>query len=425
MHKKYLGPFAIVVLALINVGLWLIVPPANDGSAAHFARQLLSEMVGTTSIILMACSLVLATRARVLEPYFGGLDKMYKAHRTTALAAMALLLGHAVTVSHVSGGTHMGKQLGSLALLGFLALTAFSVAPRLLPSIALAYERWRLVHRLNGVLFVVSLAHALLVNPLADHSSLIMSYYLVIALIGAAAYLYQTLLARFIRTSHPYIVAGVRKLNATALEITLAPQRRQLAFAAGQFLYVRFEGAGPLTESHPFTVSSSPRESTLRLAIKASGDYTRHLYAHLKEGMRATVEGSYGMFTYTGGGPRQVWIAGGIGITPFLSWMRDLDGSLERDIAFFYVVRTPADALYLEEIKAAAKRHAGLRAHVWYSAHAGPLTGDTIAAACEGAIADRDIYMCGPGRMIETFEAQFRRLGVPARQIHYEEFNFR
>lgn len=60
-----------------------------------------------------------------------------------------------------------------------------------------------------------------------------------------------------------------------------------------------------------------------------------------------------------------------------------------------------------------------------YSARNGSLTTDEIVVTSEGDISTKDISMCGPPRMIERMEHRFRRLGVPPKQIHYEEFNFR
>jgi predicted ferric reductase len=98
---------------------------------------------------------------------------------------------------------------------------------------------------------------------------------------------------------------------------------------------------------------------TFCVTIKASGDFTRYLFNHLKPGMAAVVEGAYGMFDYRTGGQKQVWIAGGIGLTPFLSFLRDMDGNLAHDVDFYYTVRHPEEALFLDEIETAPK---GIRA---------------------------------------------------------------
>ena len=65
--------------------------------------------------------------------------------------------------------------------------------------------------------------------------------------------------------------------------------------------------------------------------------------------------GRSGPFDYRGGGHDQIWIAGGIGVTPFLSWIRALDGTFDRSVEFFYSVAHEAEALYLDEIEPATR----------------------------------------------------------------------
>ena len=55
----------------------------------------------------------------------------------------------------------------------------------------------------------------------------------------------------------------------------------------------------------------------------------------------------------------------------------------------------------------------------------GHLSAAQIVERVNGHITDKDIYLCGPVNMTEGFARQFKKMGVPAGQIHYEEFNFR
>ena len=194
---------------------------------------------------------------------------------------------------------------------------------------------------------------------------------------------------------------------------------------AGQFLFVRFPGDRTLNESHPFTISSAPHEDVLRVTVKASGDFTRALFSSLQPGMEAVVEGAHGMFDYKTGGGKQIWIAGGIGLTPFLSFLRDMDGSLKHDVDLYYTVRHKEEALFLDEIEAAAKTNHRLKAHIRFSATDGSLTSEDIVRNAGGNVSGHHIYMCGPLAMVQAFEKKFLGLGVPAKNIHYEEFNFR
>lgn len=244
-------------------------------------------------------------------------------------------------------------------------------------------------------------------------------------ILGAVSYLYTEVFGRFFKKHLPYTVDAVKHPSPSTTEVTLRPKRDSIPQPrAGQFIFVRFPSSRLLDESHPFTLSSAPHEDVLRVTVKACGDFTRALFAHLQPGMEAVVEGAFGMFDYKSGGQQQIWIAGGIGLTPFLSFLRDMD-ALEKDVAFYYVVRHREEALFLDEIEAAAKKHARLKAHVRLSAADGSLTVDEVLKNAGGNLREYHVYLCGPLAMIQAFERGFREAGVSARNIHFEEFNFR
>jgi len=131
------------------------------------------------------------------------------------------------------------------------------------------------------------------------------------------------------------------------------------------------------------------------------------------------------MFDHKTGGQKQIWIAGGIGLTPFLAFLRAMDGTLSHDIDFYYTVRHKEEALFTDEIETAAKKNPRLKAHVRFSATDGSLTIEDILKNAGGSVKEHHIYMCGPLPMIQAFEQKFLALGVPAGNVHFEEFNFR
>ncbi|MFK7805917.1 MAG: hypothetical protein AB8G95_30075, partial [Anaerolineae bacterium] len=163
----------------------------------------------------------------------------------------------------------------------------------------------------------------------------------------------------------------------------------------------------------------------LRISVRNSGDWTGYLFDNVKAGMVASIEGGHGMFNYKTSSKDQIWIAGGIGITPFTSWMRDLKDSAGQKIDFFYTVRSPGDVVYFDEFDTAASQHQNLNAHLQVSNSDGRLTADLIAEKCGGNITNRSVYLCGPARMTESLADAFQKMGVSADNIHFEEFNFR
>jgi predicted ferric reductase len=426
MRTHHIGNLVITLLALLNVALWLIFPPPPDDKPM-FLYQLAAEIMSTTAMVLMACGFILALRLRVLEPYFGGLDRMYKSHKTAALTGM-FLIGLHFFLMPITFEAPLGNRLGIAAFWGLMILVLLALTTRI-PIVGgyirLAYHQWRFTHRFIGVFYIIGILHKLNVDNLLQYTPIPNYYFEVIVYAGAGAYLYKELLSPWLQRPRAFVVEAARQLNASTLEVTLKPNGAKPPQTAGQFLFVSFAGDPTLAEAHPFTVSSAPAEPHLRLSIKASGDWTRHLYSHLKPGAEARVDGCYGRFNYKTGGAQQIWIAGGIGITPFLSWVRDFDGEPRPEIDFFYTVRAEAEALFWDEMQAAAQKYLRFRAHLTVSSRDGSLSTHKIVAVTRGKLAEKHVYLCGPLPMTEGFRKQFRIEGVPAQHIHFEEFNFR
>jgi predicted ferric reductase len=427
LRKSKLGNLAIIALLALNVAVWLAFPPENDGRP-QFMRQYAGEVIGANNIILMACSLFLSTRPKWVEKYFGGLDKMYVTHRHTGTAALLLIFVHVLTVPITTTGWKLGNYLAVVAFTGIVSIVLVTLAPRI-PFLSKLtgedYDDWKKLKRWIGVFFILAFIHSLTI-PSALHALVAITWTQIFFLIGLASYLYTEVFGRFFGLRLPYRVEAIAHPNPSSTEVTLRAQKQAMKKQrAGQFLFVRFPGEKRLNHAHPFTISSAPREQALRLTIKATGDFTRELHAGLQTGAQAMVEGPYGMFDYKTGGRRQVWIAGGIGITPFLAFLRDMDGSPAHEIDLFYAVRNPDEAVFLDEIETIQGRNSGLRLHVRYTAKEGPLRIEQIVEKVGGEVSDQDIYMCGPPGMMKAFEAKLLERRVPKQQIHFEEFSLR
>jgi len=423
--KRNLGSYFIAGLIAINVFLWIFFGPTT-GKSTNFPLQKVAETFSSSAIILMACSQFLANKPGFLEPYFGGLDRMYIVHKNINVLAILLLLVHVIIVPNSALGGP-GLWLGWITfptMLLLILLTSGMRGAMVSQFIRLAYHQWQKLHKYMGLLFIMGLTHALMVEPLILHSTPLTFYVGTLAVIGVGAYLYKEFLWDRFKKHYPYEVKDVKRLNGTVAEVTLQPRQEKLAHRAGQFLYVHFDVDPVLREPHPFTISSAPGEQDLRLSIKSSGDWTQYLHEHLKPGTGAYVEGPHGEFNFRTGSRKQVWIAGGIGITPFLSWMRDFGAAPHgREINFYYTTTVPEEALFLDEVERAA-RTTGFRAHVSHSVKDGRLSADKVIVS-SGDPQGKDIYMCGPAPMVEAFRHALSARGVPPARIHYEEFSFR
>jgi len=423
LKRRHLGGFLIIAIGVMLVVLWVRQRPGPSNG------WFWGEVLGVLAVYVLCWSLVLATRVRALEPWFGGLDRMYLWHRRTAVVGFLLLVPHVFLVRTAAGqaasqrASQLGNGLGVLALFGLSALVIVSLS-RVAHLIHLDYEPWLLIHRTTGLFVAAAVVHGALVDPLLRASAPLQVTYLIIGGIGLLAYVYQELVARLIARPGAYVVRQVERLAGETLDVTLAAVTAPIAVRPGQFLFVSFGGADAW-QRRPFSVAGVAADGSLRLSIRALGDHTRALYARLEAGTPARISGPYGLFDYTLGGARHVWIAAGSGVAPFLSWLRQPAGLAGRTIDFYYSVRTQADALYLDEIQAVAAREPGLRVHLIVTTTQGRLTIEQIQRHTIGRLADTHVFLCGPLAMTESFTRGLRAVGVPRDQIHFEHFAFR
>jgi predicted ferric reductase len=424
-----LGSVILLAVAVAYPVLWLVARPANEPAGRY-----LGEMCGTEAVLLLSCCLVLATLLGPIERAFGGIDRVAVWHKRVATVAVLLLVPHRALVGSTPDpyATSVGKALGSLALLGLVVLAVWALAPKLRAArwpgpirhlARLSYERWLTAHRLTGLFVIAAVAHGAIVDPVFHRSNTLRVVFLVVGGVGIAAYLYRELLARYVIPIHDYIVAEVGRPNETTLDVSLEPSGPPLVFAPGQFVVLAFGGVGAW-QRHPFSVSSAPSDRRLGVSIKASGDHTRDLHDKLETGTPAKVAGPFGEFDYHRGGHDQIWVAGGIGVTPFLSWIRAFDHTFDRNVDFFYSVAQETDALYVDEIAAAAAQHPTLHARLVNTAKDGFLTAEkAMGGRAPGA--DVWVYLCGPPAMTTSLAKGFRDLDIPASRVRWEQFDIR
>ena len=433
------GPLVLATLCAIPVALWAGAAPLDSRFEGGF-RSLTSlavvcALAGTASFAL---NLVLGARLRPVERLFGGLERMYRVHRQNGEVAFVLLLAHVVLIlasrATISGETALdllGPGAGWTVFAGLLAFTGMVVAIVMTLLVRIGHELFVYVQRSFGVVFLGATYHVFTTNgALADSQSLDL-YLASLATAGIAAFVYRSLLGNLLVRRRKYRVAAVNRLDEFVTEVVMEPRDRPLEFAPGQFLFVNFRepfgGQFPpflRSQFHPFSITSTPDERTLRITVKAVGDYTRALRA-LERGTEAVVEGPYGSFATASGAAsngREIWIAGGIGVTPFLSMARSLNGDA-RDVDFYYCVEHPPEAHFLDELRAIALERDDFRVTLVPRDTDGFLTAERVAREHED-LGAADVLVCGPPAMIESLRRQFDALGMVPERFHAEEFSF-
>lgn len=438
MPFRWVGPGAIVVLACAYGIFWFLARPAGEPVLGH-----LGQLLGGESVLLYSIALVLVSTLPHVEPVFGGIDHAAIWHRRAAMTATILLLPHIALAANPEA-TSVGKTLAVIAISGLAALVVWAVLPRwrtMLPApvrglvrtslrtrpvqmgarLLGGYERWRGFHRLTGLFLAAGFLHGLLdASAFAAVPALRWSYVAIGT--GLGFYAYRELLARHFLPHHDYQVAGVRPVAPDLVEVALRPLGRPLAFKPGQFAMVYLETADGW-QRHPFSISGPALEGGVSITVKALGDHTAKLPDVVQPGMPAVVGGPYGRFDRHRGTAHQVWIAGGVGITPFLSWLRSLDGELLEDVHFFVTSAGPSP--FADEISAIARHQPRLTVHCVHTGRDGRLTPEAVLAAVGTEPRELSVFMGGPDAMLRQFRKAFRAAGVSRANIHREYFQWR
>jgi ferredoxin-NADP reductase len=204
-------------------------------------------------------------------------------------------------------------------------------------------------------------------------------------------------------------------------------------FQAGQFLSLSLEIDGKRV-SRSYTIASPPtRDDYIELTIKReeNGKVSRFLHDTLMTGQGIYISAPGGRFTFD---PKSsdslLLIAGGVGITPVMSILRDLtDQRWPGKIDLLFSVRSAAEIIFRNELENLTGQHPNLRAHVTvtgdvpadWSGLRGRVTADLLRKHIPDA-ANRPIYVCGPDAMAAAVRDELRAIGTPAERINLESF---
>jgi predicted ferric reductase len=439
------GHVLIGAIVIITVACWLLTPAPD----IPFVCQL-SQLLGVLALAGFAMTNFISTRHSSLDPLFNGLDKAYVTHKWLGISSLFLAFAHFFTINMGRGGGHdrgremgheMGRELGhemgraaegafsgmgNLSALLFVVLILVAVLAK-----RMNYEKWKTFHKFMLVPYAFGLVHyygsssyeTVALTPFSIWVNLI-------NLIGILSVIYTVFIYGRTAYTSRYKVSSAKTVASGTIEITGTALNGSQSWKPGQFAFIKgISGSEPFP-SHPFTISSAPNRDTIQFTIKNLGKHTAKLVRSAKAGDVIAVSKPHGMFDYTKGSRQQIWIAGGIGITPFRSCYQA--GVPEGySVDFFYAYNKEEDGAYLEELRAIQATN--LRIHLIDGSQQGYLTAEKIRNAvsiretAEREPAARepvDVYFCGPKQMRNSLKKTLESSGFPVGTFHYDEFGF-
>ncbi|MCL3862906.1 ferric reductase-like transmembrane domain-containing protein [Actinotalea sp. K2] len=426
----------LLMYLLVGVTPLVVAVTANPPPGRGFWLEL-SVGLGFVGLSLLGLQFATVSRfSAVTAPY--GLDVVLNYHRMISFVALGFVLAHpAIIVIQDPALAEIlnpvtadwTARFGQTSILALVALIVTSVWRT---RFRLPYEAWRVLHGALAVTVVVSaLIHIERVGYYVDGFWkrglwILMSAVFVALLVNV--YLVQPWRLRRRR----WEIVSVEAERGGVWTLTLRPLGHEgVRFSPGQFAWLTIDRSPFAVREHPFSFSSSADEhGTVTFAIKEAGDFTSTV-GRLRPGTRAYLDGPYGVFSYERNeGPRFVFVAGGIGISPVLSMLRTLaDRGDRRPCLLLYANESWQDVAYRDELTDLEERLHLTVVHVLAEPHDG-WTGES--GLIDGAVLDRHLgdhperaryFLCGPVPMMDGVQAALLARGVPAGHLDLELFD--
>jgi len=412
------------------------VQPENTNTW-WMARQEALHLSGLFSVAMMSFVMFLATRPVWLETPLGGMDRIYRTHKWAGILAVGFaalhwlvemsddilkaLIGREGRVSkEIYTGflevlRKLAEDMGEWAIYAVLAMLVITLWKKF------PYRAWSILHQAMPVLYLMLAFHAALLVP-TDYwlqpIGLVLGILLVAGVYGAVESLRKGIGKSMQVTGD---IISVERLPGDVCSVRCRLNQNWRGHRAGQFAFVTFEGK---EGAHPFTIASANRDDrTIDFQIKALGDFTRSLAQRLQVGQTVRVEGPYGRFDLARCNPKagQIWIAGGIGVTPFLAWLESLQNNPHQapSADLHYCTRNQASDPFAARLQTLCNAVPDIRLHIHDASQGKALTAQSLQTCgkCE-------IWFCGPAGLGNALRNGLKSMGMKPR-FHQEAFEMR
>ncbi len=405
------GLLFIVFAFILNAILWLTAEPI-------FAQPLestIAQILGSSLLLGFTLVFFLSTKNRLVNWLFGGLENVYSTHRWLAMLSLAFIFVHGQTtyliVQYYRDVPFDAASMGPLARNLFIGLIVLALLAKFMK-----YEHWRMIHRLMIIPYLLSFYHAVFISSydLLSFSPLGV-WTISVGLVGVLSSVYMILIYRKEAFKYKGSVVSKRMVgnDVTEFEVDLG---KPFKFKTGQFVFLKIKKAPFNGVPHPFSVSGY-KDNHIFFTIKALGDYTEDLKTHLETGDLVEITKAYGHMTFDDFPSPQVWVAGGVGITPFLSHARYMENPQQK-ITLYYSVRNKEEAIHLELFNTLAKRYKNFNFHLFESDKDGYLSVQDFDLSDSP-----HVMMCGPVPMAKALKKQFASTDQH-QSLTYEAFSF-
>lgn len=435
MPQKYRfgALYSLIALSTIPFFLFVKVPESFALSSENTLNitRYFGSVLGYIGVALLLWMYVLGTRS-MSALFFDDVPHVNKVHSWLGKYGILLVFAHPIltTIAYskslltysfsLSVATSYEKHvtLGRLALFSLIIIWVTSVLIRS----KIAYRPWKYIHYLAYIALPLSFLHVPEIG--SSYSQTFVQFYWLSFIV--IFFIFSALRLRhfFGFGKVHYTIVDTTQYNELVRCIILRPANKAITVRNGQYIYIQ---PSLLSEEHPFTVLNHLPNGDLAVAYKTFGNFTKKLN-NLGVGESVLVDGPYGTFTNKlniNPSTPSVFIAGGIGITPFAKHI--LEGQ-QKDSWLFYANQSPEGAVLRNSFKTALEQRYIDIFSVDKTTTDSNVEHGYVSPSIFGKYLKNprayQYFICGPEGMMDTSHASLLKMGVPNSQIHIEKFSF-
>jgi predicted ferric reductase len=431
---------------LVLVFAPLALAPGAGGERRPWSKGgIWVELCLTTGLLglsTLAATIVLPSRVKSLTQAFG-IEGVLRSHRWLGLATTVVVVAHVgfividkpLNVLLLSPGS-TGANRARAGLVATMAMILLCVLSFRRKKMGTRYDIWRWVHSMLALVALIgTYMHVYWLNHLMQNAAERTAF--ISILVGVSAIVINRWVRRpFASVRNAYQVKAVYQETPTVSTLVLTPvnrhRRRPMRYRPGQFAWIRLDSPfGPL-QSNPFSLASgvdSPRD--LEFTIRSSGDFTSQI-GLLTVGRKVFVDGPYGAFNDDSKGSQSLLLIGaGVGLSPMMSILRSHAFRADRRPHVLVTAqKTPEELMFADELH---QMQSELDLEVIevvsqppadWTGVTGWVDGELLAEILEAyGLRSASVFICGPPPMMDAAKEALVRLGVPARDVHTEQFD--
>lgn len=441
VSQSLMNGIAALVLYLVLILAPLAWATAYSSATGQGFLHELGKGLALVGFSILALQFVLSARVKPVERPFG-LDILFRFHKSMGAVVLALLLLHPLLLAAGDAGWsllysfsvpwHIWAGKGALLLL--LSQAVLSLWRK---SVDMEFQRWRAVHNILAMsILLLAFLHSWNVGQ--DLNSRFLQWWWILLPGVAAAFYLRHRWARPAPEQRYRISRVIEETEGvTTLQMRPLQETRPYEYNPGQFHFITLERREDLpVEEHHFTISSSPANSEyISSTIKASGDFTSTI-RKTRQGDEAILQGPFGRFSYAFHPEEKdlVFVAAGIGITPYMSMLRYMRDEDRRDmrVTLLYQNRHEKDIVFGDELAEIAESQDGPQLKIvhilsrpdeGWEGKRGHIDSDRIQEMSEADPRKAVYYLCCPAPLTESLAEGLVGRGVHPDQIRTERFS--